>query len=99
MIYEIPIAGGSPFISFNVQLEDLSAKIFLNWSYNGGFYRVDIHINGEPVVLGKGLNPNTDLLKTLKLGIGRLYLHGESATINNLGVANRLIYEPLQQTV
>ena len=53
----------------------------------------------ELPVGGKGLNPGVDLLETLKLGIGKLYLEGEQPTLANLSLDNRLVYEPVQETV
>lgn len=98
--FKIPLPQNEPFIKTSVTLGDSEYELSLDWSYNGEFYRVRLLSEGvELPVGGKGLNPGVDLLETLKLGIGKLYLEGEQPTLANLSLDNRLVYEPVQETV
>lgn len=50
---------------------------------------LDVRNDGSPITLGKGLQPNG----VINLGMfGKLVFVGESATLDNLGVANQLIW-------
>lgn len=98
--FKISLPQNEPFIKTSITLGDSEYELNLDWSYNGGFYRVRLLSDGvELPVGGKGLNPGVDLLETLKLGIGKLYLEGEQPTLANLSLDNRLVYEPVQETV
>lgn len=96
----MPLPQNEPYITTTVVLGEDEYEMHLDWSYNGEFYRVRLLSEGvELPVGGKGLNPGVDLLETLKLGIGKLYLEGEQPTLANLSLDNRLVYEPVQETV
>ncbi|AUR83834.1 hypothetical protein NVP1042O_46 [Vibrio phage 1.042.O._10N.286.45.B8] len=98
--FKIPLPQNEPFIKTSVALGDSEYELNLDWSYNGSFYRVRLLNEGvELPIGGKGLNPGVDLLEQLKLGIGKLYLEGAQPTLDNLGLDNRLVYEPIQETV
>lgn len=98
--FSVSLPQGEPIISASIKMGDDEYDIKLNWSYGGQYYRVRLIKDGvELGVSGKGLNPEVDLLKSLKLGIGKLYLEGAQPTIDNLGLDNRLVYEPVQETV
>ena len=98
--FKMPLPQNEPYITTTVVLGEDEYEMHLDWSYNGEFYRVRLLSEGvELPVGGKGLNPGVDLLETLKLGIGKLYLEGEQPTLANLSLDNRLVYEPVQETV
>ena len=98
--FKIPLPQNEPYITTTVVLGEDEYEMHLDWSYNGEFYRVRLLSEGvELPVGGKGLNPGVDLLETLKLGIGKLYLEGAQPTLANLSLDNRLVYEPVQETV
>lgn len=91
--FNIPLPNGESIINFDAQIGDYQFGFRLYWIVDAGYYRVSIKANGDDLVLGKGLHPGIDLLKNQNLNIGKIYLEGQTATIDNLGVANRLIYE------
>lgn len=91
--FKIDLPSGESFIEATIPLGDKEYRFELDWSYNGNFYRVNMYDGDTPVIEGKGLHPGVDLLGRLKLGIGKLYLEGSPATVENLGTDNRLIYE------
>ena len=98
--FKISLPTGEPFITATLTFNDEEYEISLDWSFNGGYYRVSMFRGGEPLpILGKGLNPDVDLFKDLDSGIGKLYLEGAQPTLDNLNLDNKLIYEPVQQTV
>jgi len=98
--FKIPLPQNEPYITTTVVLGGAEYELHLDWSYNGGYYRVRlIDEDGDLPLMGKGLNPGVDILETLKLGIGKLYLEGAQPTLANLSLDNRLVYEPVQETV
>jgi len=98
--FSIKLPQGQSFIVADLPLGEPEIKMYLDWSYAGSFYRVRLVQSGKDLqVGGKGLNPGVDLLEQLKLGIGKLYLEGAQPTLENLGLDNRLVYEPIQETV
>lgn len=98
--FKIPLPQNEPYITTTVVLGEVEYEMHLDWSYNGEFYRVRLIDNGIDLPLaGKGLNPEVDILATLRLGIGKLYLEGAQPTLANLSLDNRLVYEPVQETV
>jgi hypothetical protein len=98
--FSFSLPQNEPYIASNIVLGEIEYELHLDWSYSGEFYRVRLIENGVDLPLaGKGLNPGVDLLETLKLGIGKLYLEGAQPTLANLSLDNRLVYEPVQETV
>lgn len=90
----IPLKPGSAFLRFSVTLSGRNIRVVLRWSTRYGFYSVDLYEGDVPLVRGRGLHPEVDLIGGLNLGIGKLYLSGKPATIENLGQENKLRYEP-----
>lgn len=86
----IPLSSGYSYQRFRVQLDTHYLVFRLRWLTRFHYFCVDIYENGEPVVLGRALHPNVDLLAGLNTNIGKLYLRGESPTVSNLGVTNKL---------
>lgn len=98
--FKIPLPQNESYITTTVVLGDVEYEMHLDWSYSGEYYRVRLVDNGVDLPLaGKGLNPGVDILETLRLGIGKLYLEGAQPTLANLSLDNRLVYEPVQETV
>ena len=98
--FSFPLPQGQSFIVADLPIGEPEIKMHLDWSYAGNFYRVRLVQSGKDLQIGgKGLNPGIDLLEQLKLGIGKLYLEGAQPTLENLGLDNRLVYEPVQETV
>jgi hypothetical protein len=86
----IPLSSGYAFQRFRVQLGAHYLVFRLRWLTRFNYFCVDIYESGEPVVLGRVLHPDIDLLAGLNTDIGKLFLRGESPTISNLGVTNKL---------
>lgn len=93
MIQTIPLRPGAAFQRFRVNLSGRVFRVRLYWSTRFSMFSADIHEGETPIVLGRGLHPGIDLFKGLNLGIGKLYLEGRTATVDNLGVDNQLRYE------
>ncbi|EPK6619372.1 phage baseplate plug family protein [Serratia marcescens] len=86
----IPLSSGYAFQRFRVQLGAHYLVFRLRWLTRFNYFCVDIYESGEPVFLGRVLHPDIDLLAGLNTDIGKLFLRGESPTISNLGVTNKL---------
>jgi len=94
--FKIPLPAGQSYLSFTVTLGGNEYTIKLDWSYNGEYYRVAMLYENKPLpISGKGLHTGVDILETSRLGIGKLYIRGSEPTIENLGLDNELIYEPV----
>lgn len=91
----IPMSPSRAFFKFRVVLSERLFQFTVKWSTRFGFYTVDIYEGTTSVILGRGLHPGVDILYGLNLGIGSLYLDGEVATVENLGISNKLRYDPL----
>lgn len=89
----IPLESGFSFIKFKVVLSSRLFTFRLRWMTAYQFYSVDVIEGTDDVVLGRGLHPDTDLFEGLNLNVGRLYLDGDAATVDNLGSSNVLRYE------
>ena len=98
--FKIPLPSGQPYIKANVTLGGVDYRLHLDWSYNGGYYRVTM-LDGETnlPISGKGLHAGVDILETSRLGIGKLFIRGAEPTVENLGIDNELIYEPVSEAV
>ena len=86
----IPLSSGYAFQRFRVQLGPHYLVFRLRWLTRFNYFCVDIYQNGDAVALGRALHPNVNLLSGINTDIGKLYLRGESPTISNLGVTNKL---------
>lgn len=88
----IPLENRQAHIRLRVTLNRNAVGLRLNWLERFGYYSVDIAVDGKPVATGRGLHPDTDLLKNTGVG-GRLFLEGAQPTPKNLGTENKLRYE------
>ncbi|RTQ01305.1 hypothetical protein EKN38_13100 [Enterobacter sp. WCHEn045836] len=86
----IPLSSGYAFQRFRIQLGSHYLVFRLRWLTRFEYFCVDILENGNPVVLGRALHPDVNLLAGLNTDIGALYLRGDSPTVSNLGVNNKL---------
>lgn len=80
--------------TFQSSLGNKTYKFDLRWLTRFSYYAVSMYDPaGIPVFQGRALHPGMDLLSGLQLGIGKLYLTGEPATVANLGISNTLTWE------
>ena len=91
--YEIALQSNRSFMEFEVDLSSTILTVSLHWNVEGDYYMVKLSKDGVMLAGGLGLHPNIDLLRFLKLGVGKLYLEGHEATPDTLGIKNRLVYE------
>ena len=98
--YQISLAGGSVYFTLDTEVDNHVFELSFRWVESANFYRAYISIDGVLRVEGKGLHPDIDLLKSVKLDddqvLGRLYLVGAEPSLENIGIENRLIYETVQ---
>lgn len=92
-ISRIPLTAGLPYQRFSVQLSGRLIEFELRWMAQYAFFAVNLFEDGEPITLGRGLNPGINLVKGLNSGLGAIYLEGRQPTINSLGERNRLLYD------
>lgn len=93
---EIPLRNGSvnSHQAFSMRLGDN----FLNFEINYLSYldvegwSINIYRDGTPLVLGGMLEAGSEINKSYPPGIGRFIFVGENPTIDNLGVANSLVW-------
>lgn len=57
-------------------------------------WTLDIYRDGTPLVLGAWLVPGAELNAAYPPGIGRFIFVGDKPDIDNLGVANHLVWVP-----
>lgn len=87
----IPLEPGRPHFRFSVELDGINFGLRLDWLTRYEYYVVNISVDGETVAAGRALHPEMNLLDGLDLGT--MELRGSPATPDNLGRANRLVYE------
>ncbi|CNH77782.1 phage baseplate plug family protein [Yersinia pekkanenii] len=91
----IPLTNGLAYQKLTVTVGDFNLWFYLRWLTRYGYFTVDIHdANGTPIALGRALHVGIDLLSGINTNIGKISLDGESATIANLGVNNKLKWYP-----
>lgn len=92
----IPLGGGveNAHQQFYVQLGDREITFKLDFmSYvDEPYWNMDLLENSTPLVVGLNLVGGCDLLAPYHLGLGSLYLTGTTATLDNLGTANELVW-------
>lgn len=82
------------YFTFQSSLNNTAYTFAFTWLTRFSYYVVSMYdSSGTPIFQGRGLHPNMDLLDGLQLGIGKLYLVGDPATVANLGVDNTLTWE------
>lgn len=90
----IPLKSGAENArqTFTVTLGGNMIEMTLQYlSYVGEpMWVLDARIDGSPLVLGRGLQPNGVI--NLGKSYGKLVFVGEKATLNNLGESNQLLW-------
>ncbi|MFP2164541.1 phage baseplate plug protein [Enterobacter ludwigii] len=98
-LLSIPLSSGYAFQRFRIQLGSHYLVFRLRWLTRFDYFCVDIYENGDPVVLGRALHPDVNLLAGLNTDIGALYLRGENPTVSNLGKKNKLEWVANEQII
>ena len=93
---EIPLRNGAEYANhqFIVTLGDnqiLIKQEFLSY-LDTPQWVISVYRESLPVVLSKPLVPNVEITSQSKIGIGRIVFVGNEATLDNLGVDNKLIW-------
>lgn len=91
--YRIPLQASGAYPRFTVYLSGRTLEFRLRWLTLYGFLAVDIYEDGQPITLGRGLNPGVNLLAGLNTGLGAITLEGGAPTLSNIGTANQLVYD------
>lgn len=87
----IPLQAGYAHQIFTISSSGKTLTFYLNWLTRFNYYTVDIYDeSGSPIVLGRALHPEINLLSGLCIDIAPIILSGEQPTISNLGIANEL---------
>lgn len=93
----IPLVAGQPFQTFNIPLGAYTLAFSFSWVQRFGYFRVDIDditSNRATVTRGRVANPDVDLFNGLIVPYGRVYMTGPQPTLENIGIAARLEWEP-----
>lgn len=93
---EIPLRGGAANSdqTFSAELDGRLLDFELKYiSYTGQpAWSMNIYQDGTPLVLGAMLEPGADVIDGYEAGIGHLVFTGAPVTLDNLGVANHLVW-------
>ena len=94
----IPLIGGAvnAHQQLEVQLGDVFAIFNIDYRTLTDIWSVSISVDGNTLVSGASLQPNVDIIQHWQLGdiLGQLVFTGDVATLDNLGLANNLIWVP-----
>ncbi len=91
----IPLKSGSinSHQIFYVQLGDNFLEFRLNYITRFPGWSLDLYKEGVLLIAGAMLVSSEDIVKNFNADIGRLLFVGEDPTIDNLGSANKLVWE------
>ena len=91
---EIPLSGGAnnAHQSLSVQLGDNYCELNINWVTRFECWTMDVLVDSVVVMAGVMLLPSADLSTTYRAGIGSFAVTGEMPTLDNLGIANKLVW-------
>jgi len=93
---EIPLSNGSANAhqQFSLQLGDNYLDFEINYiTYTDTeAWSMNIKQDGTPLVLGAMLVPGTDVVTGYRANVGRFVFVGDEVTLDNLGVANHLLW-------
>lgn len=93
MISRIPVQRRTPYQRFSVQLSNRLIEFDIRWLTQYELFAVDLYEGGEPITLGRALHPGVNFIQGLNTGLGAIYIDGDSPTVSNFGVNNRLLYD------
>ncbi len=88
---EIPLTPGVVPQVFTIRLGENQVRFELNYIQTGQWL-CNLFRGNQPLAKGVMLEPNADIIEPFNLGIGRLIFVGEDTTLDNLGVANHLVW-------
>ena len=93
---EIPLRPRAPQQRFSAPLGDYTLEFSFYWVARFEYFRVNIRdVTGDAFTLTNGriAHPDVNLLSGLNPRYGRVYMHGQPATLTNLGVRAHLMWE------
>jgi hypothetical protein len=90
----LSLPSGYSYFTFQASLGSNTYTFSFRWLERFSYFAVSMSDSSStPIFEGRGLHPTMDLLAGLQLGIGKLYLAGDPATVANLGIDNTLTWE------
>lgn len=93
---QIPLKNGAANAHqrFSVQLGDnlIDFEIDYNSYLDSPSWSLNLYRDGTRLIAGAMLEPGADIIGPYQVGIGRLVFVGEEVTLDNLGVANQLVW-------
>lgn len=92
---EIPLLAGASNAHqrFTIQLGDNNLEFIVNYVTTiGPAWSVDVYRDGTLLIAGAMLEPGALLTQNYEAGIGRLVFFGSPVTLDNLGIANQLVW-------
>lgn len=94
----IPLVGGAinAHQLFEIQLGEVLAEFEIDYRTLTELWSVRINVEGVNLVNGAVLRPNVDIIQHWQLGdtLGQIVFVGDATTLDNLGIANSLIWVP-----
>lgn len=96
MANEIPLLTGKSHQNFSIDLGDSTLEFRFNWVTRFGYFRVDIFDlsnDRRAISLGETAHSGVNLLARHP-EYGRVYMSGPVPSIENIGAAAKLIWEP-----
>ena len=87
----IPLQNGQAHFQLRTTLSDRDVTIRADWLTRFGYYSVDIEVDGELAIAGKGLHPGVNLLRFTDVP-GTLTISGEQPSPENIGRTAKLVY-------
>lgn len=96
MAYEIPLQGGAEYahqtFTVNIAEREITFKLDYCGYVDHPFWNLDLLENGVPLIEGLTIQGGCDLIAPYHLDLGKLFLVGDEPTLDNLGVANTLLW-------
>lgn len=93
---QIPLKNGAvnAHPDFSMRLNGVLLDFEVNYlTYlDNPMWSVDIYNDGSAIALGAMLCSGADILENYDAGIGSLIFVGDDATLDNLGIANQLVW-------
>lgn len=92
---EIPLTGGAANAhqTTQVQLDDNLVQFDINWCTLTEVWSCDVILEGVTLAAGTVLLPNAELIEVYETGLGgKLYVVGDTPTLDNLGTDNQLVW-------
>ncbi len=94
--FVIPVEGGAinAHQQIEVQLGENLTTINLDYIHSTKQWAMQLSVDGEVIVAGAMLEPETDIIQAWHIWptFGRMVIVGEDPTLDNLGIANSLVW-------